>query len=165
MRWRPELAVGALFLAGAGQAAPLLDEMLRERDFLCELRAGDPGQRDRARTLMVFIEGMQAGSASVYQSNLSGMRRVRVYGGDTGVHFVEDLPGSVRVTSVLSCLRWRDANDNPGAGNGAGARKCQRYEAVNRWHFDLSVHQNADQAFLRLAENSWAGWCEPWRLN
>jgi len=35
---------------------------------------------------------------------------------------------------------------------------------VNRWHFDTSVHRNADQAFLRLSANSYTGWCEPWRM-
>lgn len=164
MRWRPELAAGALFLATAAPAAPLLDEMLRERDFLCELRSGVPDPRGRARTLMVVIEGLQADGANLYASNLSGPRKVRVYGGETGVHLVEDLPGSVRVTTVLSCLRWREAQADEANAGEAGPRKCLRYEAVNRWHFDLSVHQNPDQAFLRLAENSWAGWCEPWRM-
>ena len=85
-----------------------------------------------------------------------GTRSLRVYSGDTGVHFVEDVNASVKVTSILSCMRWNTSSKG---------RQCVRYEAVNRWHFDNSVHRNADQSYLSVAENSYTGWCEPWRID
>jgi len=99
---------------------------------------------------------METGKARMVSTGTAGSRTVEVYTGDTGVHLVEDVASSVRVTSVLSCLAWKRSID---------PAKCMRYEAVNRWHFDTSVRRNPDQSFLKLGENSWAGWCEPWRLD
>jgi len=80
---------------------------------------------------------------------------VQVYSGDTGVHFVENVASSVKVTSILSCEAWK---------NLPKGRKCVRYEAVSTWHFDNSVHRDADQAFLRLGTTSYRGTCEPWHM-
>lgn len=160
MRWLPRAArctlPGLALLAAPAQAdSPLLAEMIRARDLVCEMRTGVPAP-EQARTLMLFIEAMEAGTARIVTSGSAGPRPVRVYTGDTGVHLVEEVSASVRVTSVLSCTSWRQNTGQP---------KCLRYEAVNRWHFDTSVRTNPDLAFLRQGENSWTGWCEPWRLD
>ena len=108
---------------------------------------------------MVYIENVDAAThgARLVSSRTVGARPVQIYSGDTGVHFVEDVAASVKVTSLLSCQYWK---------NGPKGRKCLRYEAVNNWHFDTSVHRNADEAFLRLpASASYKGWCEPWRVD
>ncbi len=143
----------ALCSAAAQANTPLLNEMIRARDLVCEMK---PGAQAGGRSLMIFIEAMEIGKARMVSTGTAGSRPVKVYTGDTGVHLVEDVASSVRVTSVLSCLAWKRSID---------PAKCVRYEAVNRWHFDTSVRRNPDQAFLKLGENSWAGWCEPWRLD
>ena len=149
-----------LFVPCADAASPLLKEIIAAHDLICEFHASDtlPGKSrsGNPRSLMVFLENVEAQRARLVSSATVGSRPVRVYSGDTGVHFVEDVQSSVKVTSLLSCTRWKD---------GAKGRQCVRYDAVNRWHFDTSVHRNADEAYLRLAENSYTGWCEPWRID
>ena len=127
--------------------------MIRARDLVCEMK---PGAQAGGRSLMIFIESMETGKARMVSTGTAGSRPVEVFTGDTGVHLVEEVASSVRVTSVLSCLVWKRSIE---------PAKCVRYEAVNRWHFDTSVRLNPDQSFLKLGKNSWAGWCEPWRLD
>lgn len=150
----------------------LLVEIALARDLICELRpsgiARNPATRTNPsrpglgrgtslRDLMVVIENVsiEKGTARIITSAGIGGRPVRVYTGETGVHFVEDLQTSVKVTTLQSCTRWKD---------GDKGRHCIRYDAVNRWHFDTSVHRNPDQSFLRQESNSYSGWCEPWRM-
>lgn len=180
MRWRPDpLAdplVGAACLGWLGMALPLnlgaaelFNEIARARDLICEMRAPAASRTTASRgnaprNVMIVIENVAVDSptARLVSSATVGARKVRVYSGDTGVHFVEDVEASVKVTTLQSCTRWnevRRSDKNP------GGRQCTRYEAVNRWHFDTSVHRNADQAFLRLSANSYTGWCEPWRMD
>ena len=175
--------VGCAALAlptGSLAASELFNQITRARDLICELRApaqvrngvwtaaGAGNARGTApRSIMVVIENVAADSPSarLVSSATVGARQVRVYPGETGVHFVEDVESSVKVTTLMSCTRWGEGR---GADRNAGekvARQCTRYDAVNRWHFDTSVHRNADQAFLKLAENSYTGWCEPWRID
>jgi len=145
-----------LLAPGAQSATPLMNEIIEARDLICELRTSGTPARGRPRNLMVFLENVEAERARLVSSATIGARPVRVYAGDTGVHFVEDVQSSVKVTSLLSCTRYKP---------NAKGQQCVRYEAVNRWHFDTSVHRNADGAYLRLAENSYTGWCEPWRID
>ena len=150
------LAALLLLAPWAQAASPLMAQVELARDLICDLRAAVDLPRKEPRRLMLYIENVKAPSARLVSSATVGSRPVRVYSGDTGVHFVEDVKASVKVTSLLNCDRWRE---------GAKGRQCTRYEAVNRWHFDTTVHRNPDQAFLRLAENSYTGWCEPWRMD
>ena len=153
-------------------ATELLDEIASARDLICELRPSGivrnpatrmnpnrpgSGRSTSLRDLMVVIENVsiENGTARIVTSAGVGGRPVRVYTGETGVHFVEDLQTSVKVTTLQSCSRWKD---------GDKGRHCIRYDAVNRWHFDTSVHRNPDQSFLRQETNSFSGWCEPWRM-
>ena len=168
-RFKSGLIIGAVLgLAPGAQGASLLfDQVVQARDLICELRAdtgqGGPGTPGRGRRraaaeLMVFIENVNAATheARLVSTGSVGARAVQIYAGDTGVHFVEDVSNSVKVTSLLSCQFWK---------NGPKGRKCLRYEAVNSWHFDTSVHRNADQAFQRLPTSSYKGWCEPWHMD
>lgn len=174
MRWRADPRIGAACLGSMAMALPvnlgaaeLFKEITRARDLICELRApaaGRTGTRANApRNIMLVIEEVAADSPSarLVSSATVGARRVRVYSGDTGVHFVEDVEASVKVTTLMSCTRWNETRKSEKNPSG---RQCTRYDAVNRWHFDTSVHRNADQAFLRLSANSYTGWCEPWRM-
>ena len=138
-------------------ANALLDQINQARDLICELRPTAVPRR-RGTSLMVYIESVnaQARSAKLVSSGSAGARDVQVYAGDTGVHFVEDVASSVKVTSLLSCEAWKE---------GKTGRKCVRYEAVSTWHFDTSVHRNVDQAFLKIGTTSYRGTCEPWRLD
>jgi hypothetical protein len=154
------LAASALLLALAPAAfasTALLDQVAQARDLICELRPTAVPRR-RGASLMVYIESVnaQARRAKLVSSGTAGAREVQVYAGDTGVHFVEDVASSVKVTSLLSCEAWKEAK---------GGRRCVRYEAVSTWHFDTSVHRNVDQAFLKLGTTSYRGTCEPWRLD
>jgi hypothetical protein len=155
MRFPPSLLGLALLAPWAQAASPLLIQIEQSRDLICDLRAAGELAPEAPRRLMLVIENVRTPSARLVSSAGAGARPLRVYSGDTGVHFVEDVEASVKVTSLLSCDRWKES---------AKGRQCTRYEAVNRWHFDTTVHRNADQAYLRLAENSYTGWCEPWRM-
>ena len=177
MRWRPDPLLSAACLGSMAMALPvslgaaeLFKEITRARDLICELRApatGRPGagatKGTAPRDIMLVIEGVAVDSpgARLVSSATVGARRVKVYPGDTGVHFVEDVESSVKVTTLMSCTRWNETRRSEKSPTG---RQCTRYDAVNRWHFDTSVHRNADQAFLRQSANSYAGWCEPWRM-
>ncbi len=168
------VCAGCIILAQPASSlasSELFKEIAKARDLICELHAPAP-VRTRSRTvagsgtpranaprnLMIVIENVatDSSSARLVSSATVGARQVHVYPGETGVHFVEDVESSVKVTTLMSCIRW---------GESRKGRQCTRYDAVNRWHFDTSVHRNPDQAFLRLAENSYTGWCEPWRMD
>jgi len=170
MRWRPNPLVGAACLGCLGMALPLnlgaaelFNEIARARDLICEMRAPPTTRTTAPRSIMIVIEevAMNSPSARLVSSATVGARRVKVYSGDTGVHFVEDVESSVKVTTLQLCTRWKETRRSDRNPSGS---QCTRYEAVNRWHFDTSVHRNADQAFLRLSVNSYTGWCEPWRM-
>jgi hypothetical protein len=146
-----------LSLAAAGEEAATLAEFSRTGDLICDMRvSGSPPRAGRQRSdLMLIIDevGAISGAARVLSSSNVGGRGVRVYSGETGVHLVEDVNDSVKVTTLLGCeLRSRDG-------------RCLRYAAVMAWHFDRSVHLNPDSAFHRLPGTSYAGSCEAWKMD
>jgi hypothetical protein len=149
------LALGSV--PGARATTPLMEQVTRAKDLICELRPSAVPRRRGGNSLMLYIENVDAGarSARLVSSASAGARFVQVYSGDTGVHFVENVASSFKVTSILSCEAWK---------NLPTGRKCVRYEAVSTWHFDASVHRDADQAFLRLGTTSYRGTCEPWHM-
>jgi hypothetical protein len=159
-RWVFFIAVMGTLAPAAIIAAPspLFQQVTLAKDLICELFPLGVPRRRSSRALMLFIENVTADAqgARLVSSNTAGSRPVQVYSGDTGVHLVEDIASSVKVTSLLSCEAWKNAGDT---------RKCVRFEAVSTWHFDTSVHRNPDQAFLRLGTTSYRGSCEPWRLD
>jgi len=154
------LAGGCLLLfsmASTGQEAATLAEFRRTGDLICDMRiSGNPQHGGRSRSdLMLIVDEVTAKADAVrmVSSRNIGGRKVRVYGGETGVHLVEDVNNSVKVTTLLGCDR-----------RSRGGR-CLRYSAVMAWHFDLSVHVNPDIAFRRLPGTSFAGTCEAWRMD
>ena len=76
-----------------------------------------------------------------------------MYSGETGLHLVEDVNGSVVVTSLTAC----DAREG-------SSTRCIRYSAINAWHFDRTVHRDPDAAFRRLPGTSYSGHCEAWHM-
>jgi hypothetical protein len=174
-RGRPRKSPAALRLAcGVALAAwPLISaradipiryaDVARTGDMICELnasgsrRAGEtaPSGRRGSDLLMIF-DGLGTGSGigRVVSSRSVGAREVRMYSSETGLHLVEDVNGSVVVTSLLGC----EAHE--GSSN-----RCIRYTAVNAWHFDQTVHRDPDSAFRRLPGTSYSGHCEAWYMN
>lgn len=146
------------------QAAPttLFEELSRARDVICAFNRSGPVQlpaplQRNGGDMMLVIEGLgvDRDTASVTSSRGIGAKPARVYASETGVHVVEDVNGSVIVTTVLACESWK--------GRTSGG-KCRRYSAVIAWHFDRSVHLNPDKSFLGLPGSSYTGHCEPWNL-
>ena len=152
------LAALALLAAAAWPAhaedAVAMAELLRTGDLICELRASGPHARGRFADMLLIVDHVadKRGQARVVSSRRAGAREVKVYAGETGVHLVEDVNGSVVVTTLTGC----DARARSG--------RCQRYSTVNAWHFDQSVHRNPDRAFRRLPGTSYSGTCEAWRM-
>jgi hypothetical protein len=145
----------ALALPGATGAQVGMSELRRTGDLICELyRSGASARRGRAPDVLLVFDSVasRAGSARVVSSRRVGAHGVRVYAGETGLHLVEDLNGSVVVTTLLGC----EARSRSG--------RCQRYTTVNAWHFDQSVHVNPDKAFRRLPGTSYTGYCEAWYM-
>ena len=149
----------------AGAAATVsVDELIEARDLVCEFYnvpdwAGAAARfalRERADMLMV-IENIRSnpGSARAVQTRSTGARPLRRYAGETGVHFVEDLRGSVVVTTLLACEDRKRKS---------GREVCIRYSATSAWHFDSSVHRDPDAAFRRVAAGM-HGVCEPWNVD
>jgi hypothetical protein len=143
-------------------AAVAVDQLVEAHDIVCEFYNVDDWataearfvMRDRSDLLMVIANiKRDPNSARVVSSGIPGARHLQRYDGDTGVHFVEDREESVVVTTLLACEDWKIKK---------GREVCARYSAVNAWHFDTSVHQDADKAFRKLSGSSYRGVCEPW---
>jgi hypothetical protein len=149
------LLCAAAWPAGA-QNSLTMNELQRSGDLICELRASGPYPR-RARNADVLLiydrVATRAGSARMVSSRRVGSYPVKVYAGETGLHLVQDLSGSVVVTTLTGC----EARARSG--------RCQRYTSVNAWHFDRSVHRNADRAYRRLPGTSYSGTCEAWHMD
>ncbi len=144
-------------LAAGGEDAATLAEFSRTGDLICDMRvSGSQLRNGRPRSdLMLIVDevGAKAGAAHMVSSRTVGGRGVRVYSGETGVHLVEDVNDSVKVTTLLGCeLRSRGG-------------RCLRYSAVMAWHFDRGVHLNPDIAFRRLPGTSYVGTCEAWKMD
>jgi hypothetical protein len=141
---------------GAGEPVTPAD-LSRTGDLICDMHVSSrPPRRGapRADLMLIFDEvNNKPGTARVISSDRAGGRGVRIYSGETGVHLVEDISGSVVVTTLLGCeLR-------------SGEGRCLRYAAALTWHFDTSVHWNPDLAFRRLPGTSFSGTCEAWKMD
>lgn len=132
-------------------------DIARTGDLICELTASGPRPWRAKRgpdLLMIFDSlGTGTGIGRVVSSRRAGAREVRMYSSETGLHLVEDVNGSVVVTSLTGC----DAREGRSS-------RCVRYSAINAWHFDRSVHRDPDSAFRRLPGTSYAGHCEAWHM-
>ena len=143
--------------ASAGETARLA-QVERSGDLVCEFNKSGETRVKRSPDLMLIVEqnrGTVPGTARLVSSKSSGAREARLYAGDTGVHLVENVASSVRVTTLLSC------ENESGEGN---KRRCTRYAAVNAWHFDDSVRRDPDAAFRKLPGTSYHGFCDAWHM-
>lgn len=152
------LAVGFAMVPAwvMGGEGVTLTEFSRTGDLLCHLRAsGDGNGEGRRGGLMLVIDevGSSRGAARMVSSGGVGGKPVKVYAGETGVHLVQDVNGSVKVTTLIDCE------------SRASAGRCLRFSAVQAWHFDRGVHQDPDAAFRKLPGTSYAGTCEAWRMD
>lgn len=145
----------ALPAAAYAQGVPRAAEITAAGDLICDLRpSGDTpaaARRPEDRALMLVIERRQDRLRALSSRSAYG-RPLVMRSGETGVHFIEELNGSVRVTSLLACEHEE------------GRDGCQRWSAVQAWHFDTAVNRNPDLVFRRLPGTSWRGSCEPWHL-
>lgn len=166
------LALGfALAGGGAHASRPLpVQQIYEAKELVCDFYRPDSmaetmsllGVPQRAHLFMVLREIERAGggantasSAKVSIGRRGSSSPLRVYEGEEGLHFVEDRAASVVVTTLTACSLWLRKG---------GRDHCTRYDAINAWHFDLSVHRDADGAFRRLAASSYRGTCEPWKM-
>ncbi len=155
------LVMASMLLAQSARGAPALEQIIEARDLVCEFyNASDWADaaarfalRERADLLLV-IESIREDpdSARVVHTRSTGSRSLRRYSGEAGVHFVEDLQGSVVVTTLLACESWKSRG---------GREVCVRYSAAHTWHIDTGVHRDPDAAFRRLGPGL-RGACEPW---
>ena len=122
-----------------------------QRDLLADL-AREPQRRGQ----MLFYEALAPDSAGVLSSNNSGRNAVRVIATRQAVHLVEPVAGSVRVTTLTRCERWKTQK---------GADICTRFTAHHAWHFDPLVFSDPDAAFAKLASGVCPGACEPWSVD
>ena len=150
------LCLTILAANASGEDAVTLAEFSRTGDLICDMRvSGTPPTTGAPRSdLMLIVDevGAKTGVARVVSSRTIGGRPVRIYSGETGVHLVEDVGDSVKVTTLMGC----EARARGG--------RCVRYSAVMAWHFDRGVHVNADTAFRKLPGTSYSGTCEAWKM-
>jgi hypothetical protein len=142
--------------AWAAEVPVSLADVARTGDLVCELKATSArASTARAADIMLVFDQVRAGSgmARVFLSGKPGARTVRLYAGQTGLNLVEDLSGSVSVTTLLGCERQERSGG-----------RCIRFAAVHTWHFDQGVHHDPDTAFRRLPVASYAGFCEAWHM-
>ena len=101
---------------------------------------------------VLVYEAMRARAAEVLSMRYPGRRGVHVRAGAAGLHLIETVGASVRVTTLTGCLEDDD-------------RPCTRFAAVHAWHFDALVYSDPDAAFARLPSGAATGSCEPWRID
>ena len=162
MRLRALLALtlGACTLAGQAQT---LDDALEQGDLICEFREGWRrsliadlvGEPDPVALLLVY-ENVTPADAAVLSSKTPGRKPVAVRATDHGVHFIEQVGPSVRVTTLTGCERtkWKD-----------GVETCVRFPARHAWHFDTRALLEPDAAFAQLPSGASVGACEPWKVD
>lgn len=155
------LAFAAFTAAAAAGEPARLAQVERSGDLVCEFNTSGQTRTKRTPDLLLIVEqnrGTAPGTARLVSSRgggAGGVREARLYAGDTGVHLVENVSSSVRVTTLLAC------ENESGEGN---KRRCTRYAAVNAWHFDDSVRRDPDAAFRKLPGTSYHGFCDAWHM-
>jgi hypothetical protein len=164
------LCTAGVFLMALAASGPLsardaMDDLIEARDLICEFQiTGTPRSLLRRLTgdetfdMLLVIEAIDpdTGQARAISSTQAGTKSLRYYRTGSAVHFVQDLAGSVVVTTVTGCEKWGRRHDEA---------FCVRFRALNSWHFDTSVYRDPDKAFSKLGTSSYHGSCEPWYLN
>jgi hypothetical protein len=145
--------------AAAGDVA----DALRAGDLICEFShgyrqslvaelAGEPRRSD----LLLVYEGVLPERAQLVSTQSPGRRTVAVRSTPGGVHFIEQVGPSVRMTSLTRCERSKPKN---------GAETCVRFTAQHAWHFDALAAADPDRALERLPSGAARGRCEPWLVD
>jgi hypothetical protein len=156
-------AILLLALVVPPAAARDLGDALKAGDLVCEFShgyrqsliaglAGEPGTSD----LLLVYESVRPDEAQVVSTQSPGRRTVAVRRTPGGIHFIERVGPSVRMTSLTRCEHsvWK-----------AGAETCVRFAAQHAWHFDALAAAEPDRALARLPSGAARGGCEPWRLD
>jgi hypothetical protein len=149
------LAAAPALAQDAHDAQVSVADLLRSGDLICDLfKSGPYARRTRTPDMLLIFDRVATdrGTARMVSSRTVGAQPVRIYGGTTGVHLVQDLNGSVVVTTLVACE------------SRSAAGRCLRYSAVNAWHFDQRVHRHPDRVFRQLPGTSYSGACEPWHM-
>jgi hypothetical protein len=157
---RRVLALAALVAAPA--LAQEVGDALKVGDLICEFShgyrqslvaelAGEP----RASDLLLVYESVQPEAAQVVSTQSPGRRAVVVRTTGSGVHFIERVGPSVRMTTLTGCERtkWKNGAD------------CARIAAQHAWHFDARAVADPDYALARLPSGAATGRCEPWQVD
>lgn len=157
-------ALACLALAALPAAAQEVVDALRMGDLICEFSPGrgqSPAARSaasapRAARLLLVYEAVQPDRAQVVSTESPGRRAVAVRSTARGVHFIEPVGASVRMTTLTGCERgkWKD-----------GARVCSRFAAQYAWHFDALAAADPDRALDLAGSGAARGRCEPWRVD
>jgi hypothetical protein len=156
-------ALACLALAALPAAAQDVGDALRSGDLICEFShgyrqslvaelAGEP----RTSDLLLVYEAVQPDSAQLVSTQSPGRRAVAVRSTAGGVHFIEQVGPSVRMTSLTRCERSKWKN---------GVQACVRFAAQHAWHFDALAAADPDRALERLPSGAARGRCEPWQVD
>ena len=156
-------AILLLALVAPPAAARGLGDALTAGDLICEFShgyrqgliaelAGEP----RTSDLLLVYESVRPDAAQVVSTQSPGRRSVTVRRTPGGIHFIEQVGASVRMTSLTRCERsaWK-----------AGAQTCVRFGAQHAWHFDELAAVDPDRALARLPSGAARGGCEPWQAD
>lgn len=158
---RPALLL--LALAAAPAAAQDVGDALKVGDLICEFSNGyrhsllaDLAGEPRAADLLMVYESVQPDAAQVVSTQAPGRRSVTVRSTPSGVHFIERVGPSVRMTTLTACERRKWKN---------GTRTCARFTAQHAWLFDALAAADPDRALQRLPSGAAKGRCEPWQVD
>jgi hypothetical protein len=119
------------------------------------LLAAVAGDKPATEVLLVY-EGLGGDAPEVLSSRRPGRHPVVVRPGVEGLHFIEAVGPSVRVTTLTGCSRMQEKY---------GEERCIRFEARYAWHFDADARIDPDRAAARLPSGAASGVCEPWRVD
>ena len=156
-------ALALLALAAVPAAAQDVGDALKAGDLICEFSHGyrqslvaELAGQPRASDLLMVYESVQPDAAQVVSTQSPGRRTVAVRRTQSGVHFIERVGPSVRMTSLTGCERRKWKN---------GAQTCARFAAQHAWHFDALAAADPDRALERLPSGAAKGRCEPWQVD
>lgn len=150
-------------LAAAPAAAQDVGDALKVGDLICEFSNGyrhgllaDLAGEPRAADLLMVYESVQPDAAQVVSTQAPGRRSVTVRSTLRGVHFIERVGPSVRMTTLTGCehRKWKN-----------GAQTCVRFSAEHAWIIDTLAALDPDGALAQLPSGAAKGRCEPWQVD
>lgn len=151
---------GLAAIAASTEANQAFDDLVKAKYVHCAFfrnsvsgnGSGNPYTEEDAELLLYFEEvDVSRHRARTISTRLAGSRDVTVLRGKTGVHFVDNVAGSVNVTTVFACQAWEFRG---------GKDTCWKFSAANIWHFDFSVYSDPDAAFEKYKADASYGFCD-----